>query len=104
MPKDREGRSIPVLGFKKLGSQSFGVTTASARSVNALVIESDDAAVVSLYATADMFVNFGDNTVVATTNDHFLPANQYMDIKVGHTHIAAITESDTGKLYISERN
>lgn len=107
LPKDSDNNPIPALRLKDSGAHSVAVTATSARNSTAF---DNDTRVVSLYATAPMFVSFGDGSVTATTSDHYFPAGIYYDIAIGggkagqSTHIAAIRESSDGTLYISEKN
>jgi hypothetical protein len=100
LPEDMRGDPIPALCLKDSGGHSISVTATSARNATAMT----DTKIVSLYATVDVFLKLGDDTVVATTSDHFFPAGVYYDIHIkDNTHIAAIRASSDGTLYISEK-
>ena len=64
---------------------------------------------ISVYATVPMFIRLGDSTVTATTSDHYLPAEAYLDIAVGggratqYGYAAFIRASSDGTVYISEK-
>ena len=59
--------------------------------------------VIEITATKDCFYKLGDNTVVATDNDYFLPANQPKWVIVGtNVRIGALGATDNGVLYIME--
>lgn len=106
LPKDFDGHAIPALRLKSNKAHSISFTGTSARNATAF-----DAAtrVISLYATQNVRVRLGGNTITATATDHFFPAGVYYDIaiggdKTGHaTHIAAISTGTNGTLYISEK-
>lgn len=106
LPLDTDGNPIPALRLKDNKAHRISVTESTARNSAPL---SKDTAIISLYATEDMFLRFGDETVAATEDDHFFPAGIYYDMalgseKNGHaTHIAAIRASADGTLYISEK-
>ena len=106
LPTDTNNNPIPVMRPRPGFSQSVAVTATSARNATAF----DPATrVVGLYATVPMFVRLGNSSVVATTTDHYLPADTYMDISVAgataqsYSHIAAVRASSDGTLYLSEK-
>ena len=106
LPLDERNNAIPALRMKGDKAHSINFTSSSASNSTAF-----DAAthVVSLYATEDIYLKFGDETVTATTSDHFFPAGIYYDVSIGDeanghaTHIAALRVSGDGVLYISEK-
>ncbi len=106
LPVDSDNHAIPVLSLRPGASQSVSVTATSARTATAF---NSDTRVIGIYATVPMFVRLGDNTVTATTSDHYLPADTYMDISISnnanqsYAYIAAIQSSSNGTLYISEK-
>lgn len=107
LPTDANDNVIPAIRLKSGGAQSISATTgASARNGTAF----DEATrVISLYATEDVYVNFGDNTVTAASTDHFFPKGVYYDFAIGggksgqNTHVAARAVSTDGTVYISEK-
>ena len=100
LPLDTNGNPIDAMRLRAGGAQKIAFTATSARQASAFAT---DRLVISIYATQDCFVKTGDGTVVATTNDHFIPAGFWARIALkGHTHIAAIRSSADGTLYISE--
>ncbi len=106
LPTDTNNNPIPVLRPRPGFAQTVAVTAAAARNTNAF----DTATrVIGVYATVPMFIRLGNNTVTATTSDHYLPADTYMDIAVAgsatqtYGYIAAIRASSDGTLYISEK-
>lgn len=104
-PKDNDGIAIPLLRFKSGGAQT--VTSNAGGTARSTEITS---AVVSLYATEDTIVNFGETVAVtAAATDHFIPAGTYMDVALKakrgtrYSFIAVRTLTTAAKLYISER-
>lgn len=107
LPTDSDNNPIPTLKFKDNNAHKITTTATSARNATAF----DGATrVVSLYATQDVYIRFGNSSITATTNDHFFPSGIYYDVsiggeKTGHaTHIAAISAGTDGVLYISEKS
>ena len=88
LPKDIDGAAVPALGFKPGGAHSIAF---------------------SLYATAPVYLAFGDSSVTAGTADHYFPSGLYYDVAVaaekrgGFTHVAALRAETDGTLYISEK-
>jgi hypothetical protein len=82
---------------------------ASASSARNSAAFAESTRVVSLYATQDVYVNFGDVAVTASATDHFFPAGVYYDIALGgggvahSTHVAVLRVSADGSVYISEK-
>lgn len=107
LPLDSNGNAIPALRLKSGGAHSVATSASSARNVSAF---SDGTRVISLYATEDVYLAFGDSSVVATSADHFFPAGVYYDVAIGgndqghFTHVAALRVSGDGMLYVSEKN
>lgn len=107
-PRDDGNDAIPVLGLRPNGGQSVSIAATTTRSTAI----ANHIRVVTLYGTVDAFIETGDVTVEANnSNSHFLPATVPYDISLGaetvasenDRYIAVIAESDTGTLYISER-
>ena len=109
-PRDDANEPIPVLGLRPAGgskiSFNFSTATLSARFANSI-------RVITLYATADCYVEIGDDTVVANkTTSHFVPLGFIYDVALGSQLIASETskfisvlgDTASGALYISERN
>lgn len=108
LPTDANENVIPAVRLKSGGSHSISATTAaSARNSSAF---DADTRIVSLYATEDMYVKFGDSGVSAASTDHFFPKGIYYDFAIGggktaqNTHVAARAVSADGTLYVSEKN
>ncbi len=106
LPLDSNDNPIPALRFKNGAAHVINFSASSARNVSAF---SDETRVISIYATQNMYVRFGDDAVSADSGDHFFPAGQYYDVAIGgdgaghHTHIAAIRVDTDGVLYVSEK-
>ncbi len=108
LPKDADNNVIPALRLADAGAHSINVTTTSARNTTPF---DDDTKVIGLYATAPVYIKFGDNTVTATANDHYFPANIYYDIAITggagkgphDAYISVLRVSDDCTLYISEK-
>jgi hypothetical protein len=106
LPTDENDNVIPAIRLKGSNAHSISVTATSAKNSTAF-----DAGtrITSLYATEDIYIKFGDSSVIATTSDHFFPKGTYYDFSIGggkvkqFTHIAAIQVSTPGTLYISEK-
>lgn len=106
LPTDTNNNPIPVLRPRPGYAQSVAVTATSARNATAF-----DAItrVIGIYSTVPIFVRLGNSSVTATTSDHYLPADTYMDISIAsssvqsYAYIAAIRSSSDGTLYISEK-
>ncbi len=105
-PRDDANYPIPVLGYSYNRSQQIplGASTLSARI-------KDSVRVVSLYATADCFFEVCDEFGAANTStSNFLASGMYLDVALGSDTNAslinkyiAVTSTNTGILYISER-
>jgi len=109
-PRDDANEPIPVLGLRPAGGSkiTFNASTAtvSGRFANSI-------RVITLYSTADCYIEIGDDTVIANSaNSHFVPLGFIYDVALGSQLIAsetskfisAIGDSASGTLYISERN
>lgn len=106
LPQDSDNNPIPVLRFKDSGAHKITVTSASTRNATAFDAETR---VIGIYSDVDVFVEFGNSAVTATTSTHFFPAKTYYDVAIGgdrtghNTHIAVISNGTDGTLYISEK-
>ena len=106
LPRDGDNNAIMALGFKDGGAHTISVAGVSARNTTAF---DTDTRVIGIYATGDIYIALGDNTIAATSNDHFIPADTYMDIAIGggksqqYTHIAGLRVTSDCTLYISEK-
>lgn len=108
LPRDADNNIIPALRLRDTGAHSIDVTAVSAR--NSVAFD-NDTKVISLYATAPVFIKFGDSGVTATITDHYFPAGVYYDVALSggagkgahHAYIAAIRSEEDCTLYISEK-
>ena len=107
LPTDENGHPIPALRFMPAGAHILPVGAASAR----LGPFAAKTRVVSLYATAPVFLATGDGTVTASATDHYFPAASYQHVSLGgdllgqgrHSCIAAVRADSDCTLYISEK-
>ena len=106
LPLDTNDNPIPAMRLKHGGAHTIASSVASARNTTAFSPQTN---IISLYATQNIFVKFGDSAVSAATTDHFFPAGTYYDISIGdestghYTHVAVLRESADGTVYISEK-
>lgn len=108
LPKDADNNAIPALRLADGGAHALTVTATSNRNTTAF---SEDTKIISLYATAPVYLKLGDNTALATTSDHYFPANTYYDIAITggagkgphNAYISALRVSEDCTLYISEK-
>lgn len=106
LPLDSNDNAIPAMRLLASGAHTISSTASSARNSTAFNAETR---VVSVYATKDVYLNFGDSGVTADSGDHFFPAGVYYDFAIGgdgtahYTHLAALRVSEDGNVYISEK-
>lgn len=106
LPEDSNDNPIPALRLASGGAHTVNVTANCNRNINPF---NADTRVVSLYASASVYIAFGDDSVVATTGDHYFPAGVYYDIAIGgektghYTHVAVLRVDADGALYVSEK-
>jgi hypothetical protein len=106
LPTDDNNNPIPALRFRDGGAHKITVTATSAR--NAAAFDAGTR-VVSLYASAPVYVRFGGSSVSAETTDHYFPGGIYYDVAIGGegafqaTHVAALRAESDCTLYISEK-
>lgn len=106
LPKDAENIPLPALRLKSDGAHSINVTDTSSR--NTVAFDSKTK-IISLYATGPVYIAFGDDSVTASSSDHYFPQGVYYDLSIGgdktarYEHIAAIRASYDCELYISEK-
>ena len=108
LPLDNNHYPIPALRLRAGGAHTVNATASSARNVTAF---DEDTRIISIYATQDVFVKFGDETVTATSSDHFFPACVYYNFAIGgtqtqhNTHIAILRAGGAdGAVYLSEKH
>lgn len=106
MPVDANDLPMPVLRLRPDAAHAVNVTATSVRNSTAFNAATR---VITLYATSAMYVRFGSNTVVATSADHYIPADTLIDLSIAgddkqsFTHLAAIRAASDGILYVSEK-
>ena len=106
MPVDNEDNVIPAVRLKTGGAQSIAAGAASVRSGTDFAA---DTRIVSVYATAPVYLRFGDVTATASATDHYFPGGLYYDFAIGggnrtqYTRLAALAVSGTATVYISEK-
>lgn len=106
LPKDQNDNVIPALALRPSGAHQISAAGTAARNSTAFAATTR---VVGLYATVPVYIATGGATVTATTSDHYFPAGIYYDIAIGgdvsahDTHLSALAVSDSGTLYISEK-
>lgn len=106
LPQDSNDYPIPALRLKNGGAHAVAFSVSSARNGSAFA---DTTRIVSLYATAGVFVKFGDASVTATSSDHYFPAGVYYDVSIGgdktahYTHVAVLAADGDGTVYVSEK-
>lgn len=106
LPKDDDGNAIPAMRPSG-AAHSIAVTGTAAENATAF---NSETRVISLYSTTDLFYKLGtDDTVTATTSDHFFPAGVYYDLAIGgdldshYPYISFIRASEDGTVYVSEK-
>ena len=108
LPKDLDNNPIPALKLRDDGAHTIAVSASSNR--NSVGFDSNTK-VVSLYATDDVYVRFGDSSVAASSSDHFFPAGVYYDIAISggagkaaqDLYIAVLQVNGACTLYVSEK-
>lgn len=108
LPKDADNNTIPALRLRSGGAHVLNVTGANVRNNLAF---NEETKVISVFATAPVYLAFGDASVTATPSDHYFPANTYYDVAIGggagkgahNAYIAALRTSEDCTLYISEK-
>jgi hypothetical protein len=107
LPIDLDNQPIQVLGLKRTdGVHQIAISATSARNTTGF---NATTRVISIFATVDCFVEQGDESVIATTSRHLVPAGIYLDLDIGggktseNPYLAVISSGPTGTLFISER-
>ncbi len=108
LPKDDDNNTIPALRLADGGAHVIQTTGTAASNTIAF----DDATkVISVYATAPIYMRFGDAGVMTTVADHFFPANTYYDIAISggagngphSSYISVLSIAADATVYISEK-
>lgn len=106
LPRDAHGHPIPAVRLKGGGAHTISANATSARNSTAF---GSGTQVVSVYATAPVYLKFGDSSVTATTADHYFPSGVYYDFALGgddtqqYTHVAVLRVTEDGTVYVSEK-
>ncbi len=106
LPQDSNDNPIPALRFKNGGSHSISAGGVSARNATAFA---DGTRIISVFATAPIYMKFGDAGVSATSADHYFPAGVYYDLSIGgdntahYEHIAVLAVDGAATVYVSEK-
>lgn len=106
LPQDSNDNPIPALRLKKNGAHKITIGASSARNQTAFASETK---IIGIYCDSPTYIAFGDENITATTDDHYIPAGIYYDVSIGgdnnahYTHLAALQVTDSGILYISEK-
>jgi len=116
MPIDSRGNVIPCINLRNDGG-THRITTSTTSGARNTTPFRDNTVIVSLFSTTDVFIRFNDTAgdPVATSSDHFFPANTYYSFDLGgrigegyadptpgRKFISALAVSLAGTLYISE--
>jgi len=109
-PRDAGGSPIPVLRFRPGAAQKLtSVTSSTAQRTSPFTTGTQ---VVTITVSTAMYFASGNSSVTATSYMHYLSAGIPIDLALGmdisstidyHTHASFIAVSDTGTVYISER-
>lgn len=106
LPQDMNNNPIPALRLKDSGAHSISASASSARNGTAF---DTDTRVISVYADVPVYIAFGNNSITASSSDHFYPDGLYYDFAIGGdqtgqaTHIAVLAVGTSGTVYISEK-
>ena len=107
LPRDLDNNPIPALRLNPNGAHIINTTSSSSTRNNTAFIEGTR--VISLYATAPVFIKFGDAGVDASASDHYFPSGLYYDFAIGgdktfhNTHVSVLGQSSDAVVYISEK-
>ena len=106
LPVDSDNNPIPAVRLKPSGAHALSATGTAAR--NSVAFD-EDTRLVSLYATAPVYVKFGGASVTATSADHYFPSGVYYDFSLGggkvphYTHVSVLRVSADATVYVSEK-
>lgn len=109
-PRDAGGSPVPVLRFRDGSAQRItSVNSSTAQRTSAFTTGTQ---VITVTVSTSMYFATGGSSVTASASTHFLAAGVPIDLALGadvsstvdyHTHASFIAVSDTGTVYISER-
>lgn len=106
MPVDSNANPIPALRFKDGGAHH--IAAGATATANATPFDSNTS-IISIYATVPVFLQFGDETVSATSSDHYFPAGVYYDVAIGddsngrYSHVSVLRVDQDGDFYVTEK-
>ena len=106
-PLDSNNHPLPALRLKKNGAHIIAASATSARNTAAF---DEGTKIISIYATAPVYIAMGGPDVTAGSGDHFYPGGIYYDFAIEgqgaahYTHIAVLrADGVDGTVYISEK-
>lgn len=105
MPYDAGGAHVQVM--RPLSGGAHHITTSGVSARNSVAFNSNTR-VIEILCKEDCYFQTGDNTVTASSSDHFLRADVGRvysiggDKQVQHTHIAVIQDTTGSILHVSE--
>lgn len=108
LPKDADNNAIPALRLRDGGAHTLLVSTVASKNTIAF---DEGTKVISIYATAPVYIKCGDASVIATTSDHYFPGGVYYDIAISggagkgaqSAYLSVIRTDEDCMLYISEK-
>lgn len=104
MVTDAKGNPIPALAMVDGVAHKIACGATTNRNANPMP---EKAFIYGIYSDVAFYFRTGDANVVATTNDHYFPAQLYYDpvMPEGHTHIAVLRAGTTdGTVWISVKD
>ena len=107
LPIDENSHPIPALRLKPGSAQAIAANT-STSSRNSTAFGADTK-IVSLYASGNVYIRFGNSSVTAASTDHYYPSGIYYDFAIGggrtaqYDHIAVLAADSSCTLYVSEK-
>ncbi len=106
LPLDSDNNVIPAVRLRDGGAHAISATAVSGRNSTAFNAETR---IVSLIATGPVYIRFGNNSVTATSSDHYFPEGLYYDFAIGggrvkqYTHVAVLRADQDCTVYVSEK-
>lgn len=106
LPRDSDNTPIPALRLNPNGSHRISATSTAARNTTAF---DDNTRVISVYATNDVYIQFGDSAINATATGHFFPKGLYYDFAIGGDktlqtqYLSVLAASSDCDVYVSEK-
>lgn len=107
LPKDDDNNPIQALRLKDGAAHKMIATNTSVTNTIPFNIETK---VISIFCTENIYIEFGNNSIIANNNSHFFPAGVYYDFAINNlkqakdTHIAILKAgANDAIVYISEK-